>query len=113
MSPHDRVVVSFGALSAVLFIVVVGSALTPKRAPHPVVATVVSVYVSGARFPHTGIVARAPHAIEAQAFLREDDPDLCRVGDQVNAMQTGISLKIDPYSCRRRSPRQGAAAISR
>lgn len=109
MSPHDRVVVSFGALSAVLLTVVVGSALTPKRASHPVVATVVAVYVAGARFPHTGIVARAPHAIESQAFLQEDDPDLCKIGDQVNAIQTGISLKVDPYSCRR-PPRQGAAA---
>ena len=109
MSPRDRVVASFGALSAVLLTVVVGSALTPKRASHPVVATVVAVYASGARFPHTGIVARAPHAIEGQAFLREDDPDLCKIGDQVHAIQTGISLKVDPYSCRRPT-RQGSAA---
>lgn len=100
MSPRDRVVVSFGALSAVLLTVMVGSALTPKSPPHPVSAKVVTVFVSGARFPHTGIVARAPHAIEAQAFFREEDNDLCRVGDLVDAIQTGISLKVDPYSCR-------------
>jgi hypothetical protein len=53
MSPHDRVVVSFGALSAVLLTVVIGSALTPKAPSHQVVGTVVAVFVSGARWPHT------------------------------------------------------------
>jgi len=112
MSSHDRVVVSFGALLAVLLTVVIGSALTPKPASHPVVATVVAVYVSGARFPHTGIVARAPHAIEAQAFFQEDDPELCKVGDQVDAMQTGISIKVNPYSCRRPTPRNTDATAN-
>jgi hypothetical protein len=112
MSPHDRVVVSFGALSAVFLAAVIGSALTPKPASHQVVGTVVAVFVSGARWPHTGIVVRAPHAIETQAFLREDDPELCRVGDLVNAIQTGVSLKVDPYSCHRPHKARSAGSVS-
>src|SRR5689334_14341531 len=112
MSPHDRVVVSFAALSAVLLTVFIGESVLPPNQPsHPVVGTVVAVYVTGVRFPRTVMVIRAPKAIEAQVSFRENDPELCMVGDQVSATQTGISLKVDPYSCRRpgtAGPRRGA-----
>jgi len=101
MKARDKGLLSFASLGAAVLFVGIGSSLSPKGPSHPVLATVTNVYVSGARFPRTAIVARAPGTIEALGSLREDDVDDCRVGDIVEGKQTGISLRVDPYTCRR------------
>ena len=101
MKAKDKALLSISSIGAVIFVIVVGSALTPKAPSHHVVATVADVYVAGARFPQTVIVAHAPHAIDAHATFRENDYDNCRVGDDVDGTQTGITLVVDPSTCRR------------
>ena len=100
MREKDKGLLSFGLLAALMLLIAAGSALTPKSPPHEVVARVVDVYVSGARFPRTVIIAHAPHAIDAHGMFRQGYPENCRVGDEVDGTQTGITLKIDPYTCR-------------
>ena len=101
MKTRDKGLASLMSLAVLTVVVAAGSALTPKGASHKVVARVVGTYVSGARFPRTVIVAHAPHAIDAHGMFREGDDENCRVGDVVTGTQAGISLKIDPYTCRR------------
>jgi hypothetical protein len=101
MKAKDKALLSFGSVAALMLFVAVGSALTPKSPSHRVVATVVDVYVAGARFPRTVIIAHAPRAIDAHAMFRESDDDNCRVGDEVDGTQSGISLVVDPHTCRR------------
>jgi hypothetical protein len=75
------------------------SNLTPKAPSHPVTARVVQIYTSGARFPHTVIIAQAPHAMEAHAIVRDGED--CRLGDRIGGVQTGVALRVDPLTCRR------------
>lgn len=104
MKAADKILLSFGSVAILMVVVAAGSALTPKSESHKVVAKVVDTYVAGARLPRTVIVAHAPHAIDAHGIFRENDHENCRVGDVVDGIQTGIALKIDPYTCRRPSP---------
>jgi hypothetical protein len=106
MKTRDKGLACLMSLGVLTAVVAAGSALTIKSPSHKVVARVVDTYVSGARFPRTVIVARAPHAIDAQGVFREGDDEDCRVGDVVTGTQTGITLKIDPYTCRRPSAGQ-------
>jgi hypothetical protein len=101
MKTRDKGLLGLMSLAILTVVVAAGSALTAKSPGHKVVARVVDTYVSGARFPRTVIVAHAPHAIDAHGMFREGDDENCRVGDVVTGTQTGISLKIDPYTCRR------------
>lgn len=101
MKTWDKGLACLMSLAVLTVVVAAGLALTPKSPGHKVVARVVDTYVTGARFPRTVIVAHAPQAIDAQGMFREGDDENCRVGDVVTGTQTGITLKIDPYSCRR------------
>jgi len=101
MKAREKARLSVSSIAAVVLFVVVGSALTRKPPGHHVVATVVDVYVAGARFPQTVIIAHAPHAIDAHVTFRESDYDSCDVGDAVDGTQTGITLVVDPDTCRR------------
>lgn len=103
MKATDKGLLSLGSVAALIVMVAAGSALTPKSPSHKVVAKVVDTYITGARFPHTVIVAHAPHAIDAHGVFREDYRENCRVGDVVDGTQAGITLKIDAYTCRRPS----------
>jgi hypothetical protein len=103
MKATDKALLGFGSISVLVVLVAAGSALTPKSPSHEVVAKVVDTYVTGARFPRTIIVAHAPHAIDAHGVFRENDHENCSVGDVVDGTQTGITLKIDPYTCKRPS----------
>jgi len=101
MKAGQKALLSLGSIGALLLFVAVGSAPAPKGPAHPVVATVVNVYVAGARFPHMVIVAHAPGAIDARGVFREGDDENCRVGDEVDGKLTGITLVVVPYTCRR------------
>jgi len=103
MKIRDKGLLSLGLVAALIVVVAAGSALTPKSPSHKVVARVVGTYAAGARFPRTVIVAHAPHAIDAHGVFQEGDDENCNVGDVVDGTQTGITLKIDPYTCRRPS----------
>lgn len=107
MKPTDKVLLSFGSVAILMVVVALGSALTPKSPSHKVVATVVDTYVIGARFPRTVIVAHASNAIDAHGVFRENDHENCSVGDVVDGSQAGLTLKIDPYTCRRPSAFEG------
>ena len=103
MTARDKELLSLGSVAVLTVVIAAGSVLTPKSSSHKVVARVVDTYVTGARFPRTVIVARAPHAIDAHGVFREDSDERCSVGDVVDGTQTGITLKIEPYTCRRPS----------
>lgn len=98
----------FGVAAALALVFVLNSTPTRVAPSHRVVATVTSIYVSGAHFPHTVVIAHSPHAIDARASLQENDPDYCRVGDQIDGTVTGITLDVDPKTCRRRGSVSGS-----
>ena len=89
-----------GAAGALLVIAGAVSTLGPAKPSHNVVATVVQTYETGAHFPRTVIVAHVPGAIDAHASFRETDNEDCRVGYDVDGIQTGATLVIKPYTCR-------------
>jgi hypothetical protein len=102
MKPEDKLLLSVGSVAGITLLVALASALTPKRPSHHVTATVVEIGVGGARFPTTLVIAHASGAIEAQASIRYPGELRCEVGDLVDGEQTGITLVIDPKTCRRR-----------
>ena len=103
MSAKDKALLGFGSLALALLIVAVGMSVPKERPSHPVLATVTRVYVAGAHFPRTVIIAHAPHAIDAHASFPESHPDDCKIGDDVDGVQTGLTLTVNPYTCRRPS----------
>jgi hypothetical protein len=103
MRVRYKALLSFSSVALALLIVVVGSSGPEKRPSHPVVARVIRVYVAGAHFPRTVIIAHVPHAIDAHATFPASYAEDCGIGDEVNGKQTGLSLTVDPYTCRRPS----------
>lgn len=106
MKTWDKGLASLLSLAVLTVVLAAGSALTPKGASHKVVARVVGTYVTDGKFPRTVVIAHVPHAIDAHGVFREGDDENCRIGDAVTGTQTGITLKIDPYTCRRPSAGQ-------
>ena len=91
----------FEALLASSGLIAIASYVTPKQPTHAVKATVVRIAAAGARFPHDIVIAKAPGAMLGQASVSYPYQTWCRIGDEVDAQQTGISLAIDPQTCRR------------
>lgn len=100
MNAKDKMILSFGGLAAFTLVVAAGSALTPKAPSRHVEATVVQIYTAGARFPHTVIIAHALGTLDAHGLVQYEGEDHCRVGDLVDGEQTGVSLTVDPRTCR-------------
>ena len=100
MKALDKGLLPIGAVAGVTLLVAVASVFTPKAPSRHVIASVVMITSSGARFPRPVVIARAPRAIEAQARLRYPDELRCQVGDVVDGEQTGVTLVIDPKTCR-------------
>lgn len=101
MSAKAEGIIPFGAVSAAMLLVGVASHFTTKQPNHHVTATVVRIATAGARFPHDIVIAKAPHTMEADAAVSYPYSTTCRIGDDIDGNQTGISLAVDPNSCRR------------
>ena len=100
MNASDKGTIALSAPIVVMFTAAVGFSLIPKAPSHPVEATIVQMYTAGARFPRTIVVAQARGAMEAHATVYYTAYDLCRVGDLVDGVQTGVALEIKPETCR-------------
>ena len=101
MHRTDKGLIPFVVMLVIVLAVAVGQHFTKKQPTRPVVAKVVEVTTRGASFPRDIVIARAPHAIETEASVPYPEVTDCRVGDDVDAKQTGISLIIDVRTCRR------------
>ena len=101
MSAKAEGIIPFGAMSAFILLTAIGTHFTAKQPAHAIVARVVEVTTRGARFPRDVVIARAPHAIQTEATVPYPEETACRVGDDVDAKQAGISLVIDTHTCRR------------
>ena len=91
----------FGVAAALTLAFVLNSTPTRVAPSHRVVATVTDVYVDGWFQPRTFVAAHVPHAIDEQTLVWYGDESRCRVGDEVDGTVTGITLRVDPHTCRR------------
>jgi len=101
MKAFDKGLLPIGGVAGIVLLVAAADYLSPKRPSRHVTATVVAITSAGARFPRPVVTAQAPKAIEAQAMLRYSEELHCNVGDVVDGELTGITLVIDPKTCRR------------
>jgi hypothetical protein len=91
-----------GVAAALALVFFIKSNPTPKGPSRRVVATVTYVYLTGYMSPPRIIInAHVPHAIDEQTLVRYGDESRCRVGDEVDGTVTGITLRVDPHTCRR------------
>jgi hypothetical protein len=101
MRALDKGLPPIGTVAGFTLLMAAVTYFTPKRPSHHVTATIVEITSSGARFPRTIIIARAPRAMEARASPQYPEELHCKVGDDVDGKQTGVALVIDPTTCRR------------
>jgi len=79
MKAREKARLSVSSIAAVVLFVVVGSALTRKPPGHHVVATVVDVYVAGARFARTQSTA----SVAVASTERMSEPSAKKYGNWV------------------------------
>ncbi len=102
MKTSEKMLLAIVGFIAICIVAVIAVSFGPAQASRHVTAKVVRIVPLpvAVRRPRDNVVAVTADGISSSASVR-DDQLRCAVGDTVDGTKTGVSVVIDPTSCRR------------